>query len=234
MAKKNITSLLTGKYKYISLGHNCYFAMFIKSVLVRQETHFFDYIGSAMWGINELFQNDFVDFFNKENFEKMEIIQNIDINFMSNRKYYVRLLHDLKYSDFNNGFNSCMKKFLRRKERLYEILSNTNNIIFFRFEEPMQDRIIYPEHKTKFNIPEIEHIIFFSNLIKKKFPQINFAIVFFSISNDDYSDINNNIITININNYIPKLTCDNPQIIFGQILLDKYDIVNDFINNIFQ
>ena len=173
-----------------------------------------------MWEINELFDDDFIPFFNKNNYDKIKINNNEEVNFISNKKYYIRFLHDLIDENFfgsksNRYFNEFKIKFTRLKNRLYEILNENKNYIFLRFEESMENRIIYNEYVEKINISEIEHIIIFSNKIKNKFNLSNYLIIYFSLNSNDYCDYANKIITINISNYISNLEWENSHIILS-------------------
>ena len=59
--------------KIISLGSNCYNKIYLNKIGIKRETNYFDYIGTSMWAINELFiMNKFKDVFsNKDNFINM-------------------------------------------------------------------------------------------------------------------------------------------------------------------
>ena len=116
-----INLLNKDKFELISIGYNCFIKKFLNiELLIENKTNFFDYIGSSMWGINELFENDFVDFTNEQNYENIQIEKNKKCNYLTNTQYYLRFKHDLNiniklYDDFYN-------KYIRRKKRLYDIL----------------------------------------------------------------------------------------------------------------
>ena len=42
-----------------SLGYNCYTKLYFNSRKMDKETQFFDYIGTSVWSIIELLENDF-------------------------------------------------------------------------------------------------------------------------------------------------------------------------------
>ena len=63
--------LLFNKYTLISLGYNCNIKKYIDSIRLNNPTHFFDYIGTSMWGINELILHNFTDIFNINDFIKI-------------------------------------------------------------------------------------------------------------------------------------------------------------------
>ena len=59
----------------MSLGYNCYTKLYLNSKKIEQETHFFDYIGTSVWTIIDLLNNDFEGVFDNENYEIMNVIK---------------------------------------------------------------------------------------------------------------------------------------------------------------
>jgi len=161
-------------YKIVSLGYNCYVKKYVDDNFGKMETNFFDNTGISMWAINELFKNDFSDLFNIEDYEKMEIVPKYFV--YTNKKYYLRFLHDL--SDLSR-FNTFKESYQRRIKRLDDLIKN-QNILFIRFEEPQTNRIMYDFYKEKFKKSELDYIKDFSNIIKKKYPNAKFKIIYIS------------------------------------------------------
>ncbi len=58
---KEVLQLLQNK-NVISFGFNCFVKIFLKKINLQQETHFFDWIGSSMWSIRKIFQDNFHSF----------------------------------------------------------------------------------------------------------------------------------------------------------------------------
>jgi hypothetical protein len=133
------------KYILLSLGSNCNVKKYLDKIRPNNPTQFFDYIGTSMWGINELIANDFTDMFNINDFESIKTnIKYGDI--ITNKKYYLRFLHDLKNINFNkpkilnynnnihickaSNFIECQHKYERRSERFIELLHSSNKILF--------------------------------------------------------------------------------------------------------
>jgi hypothetical protein len=210
-------------YKIISLGFNCFPKKFIDNFIGQTETNIFDYIGTSMWSINELSDNDFIDLFNWNYIKKITINNNRENNYLTNEKYYIRFMHDLKINYSQKYYNSIEHKYLRRISRLNSILNNSNKIIFIRYKETNNDRIIYDEYKEKFEIPEYENLIKFSIIIKNKFPNLNFFIIYLSHDEDDNIDNDNNIIKLKI--YENNITWDNCHKIFKNIFIEKYELL---------
>jgi len=186
--------------KIISLGCKCYVKLFLDSIKHKSETQFFDYIGSSMWAINDLFKDDFSGLFDKgiDELEKKKILYSgFDKYIITHKKYYLRFKHDFKQncnSELKENikledFNKVSEKYERRKERLINILQeDKETLLFIRYEENQENRIKYGEDKKS----EIEYIYEFIDIIKQKYPLKKFCILFLSdtMENDDKRDKN--------------------------------------------
>jgi hypothetical protein len=209
LENSKITQLFEVNDNLISIGYNCFFCKFIKTKLkIKKETFFFDNIGTSMWSINELLLNDFEDFFLPINYQQIQIKNNENVNFLSNIKYYLRFKHDLTIDDFNNKgkyngkyFTNFLTTYLRRKNRLYELLTTCKKVIFLRLEEDNIDRIIYPEYEDKLKNTEFENLLIFTEIIKKKFPNLSFNVIFISRTMETNIYTLNNIIILNTGIY---------------------------------
>jgi hypothetical protein len=123
-----------------SLGHNCYPKLYFTSKKIDQETHFFDYIGTSVWSIIELLENDFEGMFDKDNYKIMNIMKDGDNKYLVvNQKYFIRCKHEFKKTLLNQNLdneelNIFIDKMKRRKEKLMNMLSNNKSLIFIRYE----------------------------------------------------------------------------------------------------
>jgi len=222
-------NLLFKDYTLISLGYNCCIKRFFDSI-VSKETNFFDYIGTSMWAITELFENNFKDIFNKEYYKTIEIIENQTIKFLSNTKYYIRFLHDLECNSVNSNpklFLQFKSKYERRIKRLDELIKKSNITIFIRLEESLDNRIIYKELEEKTNINEYEYVKKFSSIIKSKYPNKKFKIIYLTKTLEESNDIENNILLLNILNY--TFDWDNSVEVITKIFNDKYNFVKKYL-----
>ena len=194
------------KFKVLSLGYNCSIKLFLKQIGIEQETHFFDYIGSSMWAINELIENNFEDSLNLKYFKKMKILEEKE-SIITNSKYYLRFLHDFKLcakkvnsKAFLGNTDTITKEFIskytRRIERLINIFNGSQPIIFLRIEEPV-NRIKYPQYADKFNNNELSYIINFSTLLKLKYSSLKFGIIFLSTTEETKS-LNSSILILHM------------------------------------
>jgi hypothetical protein len=204
--------------KIISLGCKCYVKLFLESIKYKSETQFFDYMGSSMWAINDLFKNDFSELLEDgiDSLEKKKILNSgFDKYVLTDKKYYLRFKHDFKQNCNSQikdnikieDFNKVNEKYLRRKERLINILEDDKEtLLFIRYEENQENRVKYFGDKK----PEIDYIYEFIDIIKEKYPLKKFCILFLSdtMENDDKRDENliilKNISRINIWTQSPK------------------------------
>ena len=189
--------------KIISLGSNCYVKMFLESIKRSDETHFFDYIGSSMWAINDLFKEDFKDLFDDgiDVLEKKRILTKGDQYILTHKKYHIRFKHEFKqqkfYSEIKENikledFNKTRDKYIRRKERLKDILNNNQTLLFIRYEEDQENRIQHFEDKKS----EIEYIYEFIEIIKEKYPLKKFCILLLSHNLENEDKRNENLIIL--------------------------------------
>jgi len=81
-----------------SLGYNCYIKFYFNSRKMNQETQFFDYIGTSVWSIIDLLNNDFDGMFDKSNYKIMNVMKTGDDNqfLVVNEKYFIRCKHEFK------------------------------------------------------------------------------------------------------------------------------------------
>lgn len=191
--------------KIISLGSNCYVKMFLESIKYSCETQFFDYIGSSMWAVNDLFKENFNDLFESgmDNFEKKRIMYTGDQYILTHKKYHLRFKHEFKQNfqsaDNDNiktrHFNIFVDKYKRRKNRLLDIMNDDKQtLLFIRYEEDYKNKVIYYEDKKS----EIEYIYEFIDIIKQKYPLKKFCILFLSHSMENDKPNENLVILKNI------------------------------------
>jgi len=225
----------------MSLGCNCTLKSYIK-LYIDQPTYIFDWIGSPMWGINKLINNNF-DLFNNNDYGPLKIYNNKSDIIYCNKKYFFKFIHDLQPdTDINanktlllndkyggiikvNYVNVFKKKYQRRIDSFIELLNSHKLVVFLRLEENMNDKLFYDEYKESYSIPEIDHIQEYMNILKNKYPKLNYKLIYFTKSHS--TEIKDNLLiihdNININNEaknIDILMNNNKDII------DKFIIIN--------
>ena len=175
-----------------SLGHNCYPKLYFTSKKIDQETHFFDYIGTSVWSIIELLENDFEGMFDKDNYKIMNIMKDGDNKYLVvNQKYFIRCKHEFKKTLLNENceidkeeLNIFIDKMKRRKEKLMNMLSNNKSLIFIRYEEDHTNRRILKDYERKLKTPYIDNLKILSDMFRKINPMKKIIIVNVSHLND--------------------------------------------------
>jgi len=184
--------------KIISLGSNCYVKFFLKHINYEQETYFFDNIGSPMWSVCDLINNNFDDVLNFNDYNSEMIIKG-SARIATNKKYNLKFKHDLR--DLRGGCNGVefvkfKETYNRRIKRFQDLLLSEHNVLFIRFEEIKENRIINKSYDEKNKISELEYIKLFSEFITTNFPNLKFKIVFISKTWGNKVDETNKIVII--------------------------------------
>lgn len=188
---------LSEKYdKIISLGCNCFIKFFLKHIEYEQETHFFDYIGCPMWSVHELIKNNFSDVFNIEEYKNEYTLIGLP-KIVTNSRYNLKFKHDLSTTKkIEDQFSEFKEKYSRRIKKFQDLLMSSDNILFMRFEETKENRIINQKYNEQNKISELDYIKLLSNFLRSSYPELKFKIIFISKTWFDNVDEENNIITI--------------------------------------
>jgi hypothetical protein len=177
-----------------------------------------------MWAINKLFENNFTNLFNEDEYENLKIMTD-NLYAITNKQYYLRCIHEFKNNtninlikfnidktidqkiidDVKLQFNTFKERYERRIIRLKDLLTKEKKILFIRLEEIMKDRIIYDEYKSYFEKSELDYIIDYSKMIQINYPNLDFKIIYISKIHDNKYIIENNLIILNSKN----VTIDN-------------------------
>jgi thermostable 8-oxoguanine DNA glycosylase len=190
----------TTEYHPISLGYSCYPAMFITKVgvadLTFYERHVFDWLGTSMWSICKLIENDFADFISSKDV-LVNRKHNIDSDtfHITNSENNVIFSHDFNYLEnvTENDVNKVREKYDRRIERFKQMLVSDKKIVFIRLERWNSNFINFPEY----NITESEtfYVKKFSSLLKEK--GTNFKILYLTTTNPTAWDPESQICYVN-------------------------------------
>ena len=189
-------------YYPISLGHNCFPRMYIETIYKQSYPRLpFDYIGTPMWGINHILQDNFKTFASKSVLDIRELYVNNTDLYLLNPTYMFTFIHDHNYKDNdrirkipNNTYNTIENDYLRRIERWNTLLKSGTKLLFFRLSRNEEKRILYSEALGKPS--EKESLEIFSRLMKEK--GIEFRILYFSYDVTQSYDPSTQIIYINI------------------------------------
>ena len=194
-----------------SLGYNCYSKMYLESIKIKQETNFFDYIGTSLWGIIDLLDDNFEGMFDKNNYKIMNImIDEPDKYLVVNTKYFFRCKHEFKKTlsqNFDNPeilekniideteLDDYFEKMKRRRDRFINMFSNDSNLLFLRYEEDPFGLISV--HSDKIKNQYMDNLIILSGIFKKMNPKKKIIILNISYRNDKTEYIkDDNIIKI--------------------------------------
>jgi len=183
-----------------SLGYNCYTKLYFNSRKMDQETQFFDYIGTSVWSIIDLLNNDFEGMFDKSNYKIMNVMKTGDDNqfLVVNEKYFVRCKHEFKktldrkfgpeilneYEINKDELDDFIEKMKRRKERFMNMLANNNSLLFIRYEEDPTGRLDLKQFDEKFNLSYIDNLKILSDMFKKINPEKKIVILDISHRHD--------------------------------------------------
>jgi len=182
-----------------SLGYNCYTKLYFNSLKMDKETQFFDYIGTSVWSIIELLENDFDGIFDKSNYKIMNIMKTGDDQFLVvNEKYFIRCKHEFKktldrkfdpeilheYEIDKEELEDFIEKMKRRKERFMNMFASNNSLLFIRYEEDPTGRYDLKQYDEKFNISYMDNLKILSDMFKKINPEKKITILDISHRHD--------------------------------------------------
>lgn len=185
---------LLKKYDHvISLGCNCFVKKYTKIYVKDCETYLFDYTGSSIAGILEILKNDFVGL---EKIQKIKIHNNNNnkpVN--TNLQYYLRFLHEK--IDNEREINKFLISLNNKITRFKNLLKSNKKVVFIRYEENYENRILYDEIKDYYVYPETHYLIQLSEWLTTN-TNVNFKIIYLNSTIQSY-DEKNKIYNILIN-----------------------------------
>jgi len=169
----------------LSLGYNCFVKIFLQKINKEQETHFFDWLGSSMWSVRHLLENQFEHVTDKNQISYMHVLQKGNEYVWTHQQYYLRYLHDFEQSckkktkDITEKeWNDFIQKYNRRAERFLSTLQKSPKILFIRLEEVKENRIHYPQYESFTQKNEIEELESVSTWIRNSYPNLIYKIIY--------------------------------------------------------
>ena len=176
----------------LSLGSNCFPAAYIKRYLrpVNKETQLFDTIGTSMWSINKLIEENFEGIIDQDNFKDIQHREG-DSTVVTNIRYNLRFLHDLRASIQARSL-PFQAKISRRVQRIEGIFREAPQLLLIRYQE-IQVRRIQQGPPTD----EYAELCRFAALLRSKYRHHNFVIVYIS-ERESVWDEENRIQTVHI------------------------------------
>lgn len=186
MEKKNTLSSVF----YISLGYNCFVKKYCDDQLQRkQETNFFDYVGSPMWAVEQLLCDNFKCFeaATVADFEMFESVLNLWT--LTHMQLYLRFRHDYRCTATEQTLSAkaveaVIQKYNRRAKRFLHHLEHKKRICFLRLSENMHKRKTLV-HDEQVRCSEVTHLNNISRLFEERFPQMQCHFVLLSLETAD-------------------------------------------------
>ncbi len=202
-----LRNMLLSKYDIIlSFGPNCFVRRFLDLLGIQQETHFFDYIGSSLSSICELFENDFENLFEKSDYTNMKVLE--DLYIYSNQKYKLHFKHDFPQKGDGGAivinhpyFAQFSQKYKRRITRLQSLLHSGKRILFIRGD-------INP-HRIEKSGEEVSNFERCVQIIREKYPISQCTFYWISAKHtEDFYDTFRRLYFIKASKYIERYeTC---------------------------
>lgn len=248
----NITNKLTKIWKdinLISIGYNCYPALVINKIK-DEPRNLFDWMGSSLWGIKKLIEDDFPIITNKEDlciYEYDWYSKNKKLYIPTNKKYFIRFFHD-----FNKSLNKLPNiteefkvKIIRRSIRTQKVLKDKKPLLLFHLEDVRNrtnytmegHEIYYPDinnnkrYIEEYSKKSLNDAISLTDIITNKY-NTNILMVYFSMYLETQHIKSNNIFIINLNldflSYEDKDIC---KLRIIELLGEYSDILTKIINN---
>ena len=183
----------------ISLGYCCYTAMFISELVKRDtktyERYVFDWLGSPMWSICKLIEDNFADLNTTQYFVYKNHFNTKNESYVTNTKYNIIFAHDYGINVDKLPAEQLARvktKYDDRIQRFRDVLASGKRILFFRAERDTPGLINFPEDNIRES--ELFYVQKFAQLMSAK--GVNCRIVFFTSSNPTGWDSANKICSV--------------------------------------
>lgn len=154
----------------IPIGSNCRIGIALRDCKKRPHALPFDWMLSTMKSVNELFDNDFEDFMNRDVCvqKTFALKGGKKHTYVLNEKYNLNITHESSLND------KCIDKYKKRVDRMYDILKNKDNkVLFIRntLDGVIKDELHkhYLSTEKDYSDFDPKHIERFNSIIKSKF-----------------------------------------------------------------
>ena len=129
----------------------------------------FDWIGTPMWAICDLLENNFEDFTNKDCYELKTRFTHKEDKYLTHSKYDFVFVHDYGKSIENipeEKYKKVEEDYNRRVLRFQSILNSPMKLFFIRLEQDISNRIGLPEQQNEHD--EYYYVEKFADLLLSK------------------------------------------------------------------
>lgn len=189
----------------VSLGWHCHVALFLQDLgdmdRIRYERNVFDWFGIPMWSICELMEKGFADLTNRTFLEERKRYTTKADKILSHTLYDIRFLHEFKgvsTSVSSEEWSAFEEKYTRRVDRFYKLLKFSKDtgkkLLFFRVQQDLHKKIIYPEFPKQTEQDELFYVKKFADQLKEA--GATFQIVFFTESFPMGYDAEHHIVSV--------------------------------------
>lgn len=167
----------------MSLGADCYTRMFLDTLEKKKETQLFDYIGTSMWSINDMLENDFAGLTDVSHYSFQKIVQT-HAPMPVHALYNLRFLHDGAVLQHGALIPAFAQQLNRRVARFVETIRTSKNILFVRHQE--KNRFFWKP--KEYDNDELLEIRRFAALLRNKFGLQQFKIVYINREHEGIID----------------------------------------------
>jgi hypothetical protein len=166
--------------------------MFLNTLRNKKETQLFDYIGTSMWGINDLLENDFAGLTDASHYSVQKVVRN-QPPMPVHALYNLRFLHDGAVIHRGALVPTFAQQLSRRATRFVETIRTSRNILFVRHQEK-SDLIWKSKEYSNDELGEVQR---FATLLRTKFGIQQFKIAY--INREHEGVIDDHIVCFRIN-----------------------------------
>jgi len=214
----------------ISLGHNCYPAIYSQKK-TGDELQVFCDMAIPAWALLPIVRDNFIALHDKNDYVYMRIFENSGINYLTNKTYYTRMA---KGTAIGTRF---LERLNDKKEKFYDKLRSTDYVLFMRYEESQKSdlphiigkRIIYSQYAAQYERDEFDHLKDLSAYLQTTYPALRFNILFIGNSMNPERVLNYDMASKILT--VPNVSLDGHfEQTLDKIFIDNEEIMNDFFN----
>lgn len=216
------------EYEFIvSLGAACACSDIIRNCELQEFSYPFDWVyGSSLKERIQLIVNDFKDWFNKEDFQKIGQRLNPEpCDIYENKKTNIVYNHDFDLGiTFEQAFSIAQARYKRRTDRMLKNIENSKDILFLYIDLPTQ--------KNPYTFDYLTECI---SILQKKYPNKNITIKYFYNAEKEFYYTEKTGIEIFADNYKSQKDNSLPDDIDKKIIIKKLSNVKlkrNFTNKI--
>lgn len=176
----------------VSVGYSC----LPKLVYLHQNipSLVFDWVGTSVWSITRLIQNDFEKFLDISRYEKAQITSKEKI--VVHKDYYVRIPHYVRKMH-PDEWKKFTESFERKIQRTIELFNSGKEILLLRYQDEYGGtRLEYPSYQYE---NELEQMRILLSVLSNKYKESKFYGLYLShTENENTIDHSNSLVCIKL------------------------------------